>query len=348
MTIDKGIYIKNIYYMLTYAFRELRQNNYEDISGEDFSNIYDLFGEIMYKATAQQLKRGLHKEYVECNDVLPTVKGKINLTSTISLRIQQKLLVGCEFDIYSVDNIYNQIIKSTLNLLICTKGIKREIKCNLRKILIFFSEVSDCNLKAVRWNDIKYDRNSSTYRFLHNFCYFIAKGLLLSTEEGKYAIQHFTDDLMSRLFEKFVLNYYTLHYPWCDIRASKVEWDISRDQSTLWLLPEMRTDITLRFPGRTLIIDTKYYGQSLKKHLGKESINSGNLYQINTYIFHEDRGHTGTVDGMLLYAKTEEAITPDGQMILNTGNRIYFRNLDLNQDFSHIRNQLDSFIRPYL
>ena len=31
MTIDKGIFIRNIYYMLTYAFQELKQNNYEEI-----------------------------------------------------------------------------------------------------------------------------------------------------------------------------------------------------------------------------------------------------------------------------------------------------------------------------
>ena len=29
MTKDKNIFILNIYYMLTYAFRELKQNNYD-------------------------------------------------------------------------------------------------------------------------------------------------------------------------------------------------------------------------------------------------------------------------------------------------------------------------------
>lgn len=47
MTIDKNIPIKNIYYMLTYAFKELKHNNYEYIAGEDFSNAYDLFAEIL-------------------------------------------------------------------------------------------------------------------------------------------------------------------------------------------------------------------------------------------------------------------------------------------------------------
>lgn len=41
MTIDKGILIRNIYYMLTYAFQDLRQNNYDDIAGEKFDNILD-------------------------------------------------------------------------------------------------------------------------------------------------------------------------------------------------------------------------------------------------------------------------------------------------------------------
>ena len=62
MTIDRTIPIKNIYYMLTYAFKELRHNNYEYIAGESFENIYDLFAEIISKSIAYLLKQGLHKE----------------------------------------------------------------------------------------------------------------------------------------------------------------------------------------------------------------------------------------------------------------------------------------------
>ncbi len=49
MTIDKGIFIRNIYYMLTYAFQELKQNNYEEIAGEEFEEIHDLFAEILLR-----------------------------------------------------------------------------------------------------------------------------------------------------------------------------------------------------------------------------------------------------------------------------------------------------------
>lgn len=60
----------------------------------------------------------------------------------------------------------------------------------------------------------------------------------------------------------------------------------------------------------------------------KKTIHSGNLYQIHTYVMNKDKNHKGKVDGMLLYAKTDEDITPDGQMKLGDGNIIYFRTLD--------------------
>ena len=53
---DKGILIKNIYYMLTYAFQVLRQTNYEEIALEDFENIHDMFAAILGKGIGRQLK----------------------------------------------------------------------------------------------------------------------------------------------------------------------------------------------------------------------------------------------------------------------------------------------------
>ena len=44
--------------MLSYAFSELRKNNYDDIDKEDFEHIEDLFAEILIKAVSLQLKQG--------------------------------------------------------------------------------------------------------------------------------------------------------------------------------------------------------------------------------------------------------------------------------------------------
>lgn len=63
MTTDKGIFIQNIYYMLSYAFQVLQQQDYQCIASEKFEHIDDLFAVILAKGVSRQLKQGLYREY---------------------------------------------------------------------------------------------------------------------------------------------------------------------------------------------------------------------------------------------------------------------------------------------
>lgn len=47
MTTDKGIFIQNIYYMLSYAYQVLQQQDYQCIASEKFERIDDLFAAIL-------------------------------------------------------------------------------------------------------------------------------------------------------------------------------------------------------------------------------------------------------------------------------------------------------------
>lgn len=150
MTEDKGIFIKNIYYMLSYAFQELRKNNYENIAGEDFDGVHDLFAEIIARGVSFQLKQGLHRRYVEHFEDLSTLRGKLRLTETIKLRSSGKQLLSCEYDEYSENNLFNQILKSTLLLLLNHSKVNKERKHTIRRMLPYFISVDDTNLKLVR------------------------------------------------------------------------------------------------------------------------------------------------------------------------------------------------------
>ena len=77
----------------------------------------------------------------------------------------------------------------------------------------------------------------------------------------------------------------------------------------------MQTDIFLRYKEQALIIDTKYYGHTMQMQYDKATLHSGDVYQIFTYIKNQD-ANTGNVSDMLLYAKTEEAITPDCSFVM--------------------------------
>lgn len=344
MTIDKGILIRNIYYMLSYAFQELRQNNYVEIQGEDFDEIQDLFAEILIRGISSQLKQGLHKEYIPRQETMPGIKGKIDMPGTISLRAMNKNLVSCNYDELSENNLYNRIIVSTVHILLKHSNVKQEKKARLKQLMLFFSNVQPVHIESIHWNTLRFDRNNKSYRMLLYICYFILDGMLMTTEDGNYKMRELSDDHMNRLFEKFVLEYYKKHYPQYKARAEQVKWNINQELSTVSILPIMQTDIMLSINGRTLIIDTKYYGHTMQQQFNKTAIHSNNMYQIHTYVTEHDVNRDGSVDGMLLYAKTQESIVPDGQMSMKSGSTIYFRTLDLNQDFSLIRQQLNKLI----
>ena len=91
MTEDKGILIHNVYYMLAYAFHELRQNNYAQIAGEAFDDIYDLFAEIIARGISYQLKQGLFRQYVAKNESMQTVRGKIDINGTIAHKMRNTI-----------------------------------------------------------------------------------------------------------------------------------------------------------------------------------------------------------------------------------------------------------------
>ena len=112
------------------------------------------------------------------------------------------------------------------------------------------------------------------------------------------------------------------------------------------MMPTMQTDIMLEYGDKTLIIDTKYYSRTTQQRYGIHTLHSGNLYQIFTYVKNKEAELAKvphTVSGMLLYAKTDEEISPNRDYSMS-GNKISVRTLDLNQDFSAIRIQLDRIV----
>ena len=349
MTKDKSIYIRNIYYMLAYAFQVLRQSNFEEISSEKFNEVQDLFAAILAKGTAQQIKRGLHREYITKNETLSVMRGKLNLTGTIRNWIQRKQKLDCEFDELSENNLFNQILKTTLHYLVRDDGVAQERKSAIKKNLVFFDNVDVLMPSQIQWNRLYYQRNNKNYEMLMNICYFVLDGMLQTTENGEYKMAAFSDEHMARLYEKFILEYFRHHHKYLDeTRAAQVKWDLVGDQneSMIRFLPVMQTDIMLKLKEKILIIDAKYYGKTLQHQFDKYSLHSGNVYQIFTYVKNMDKGNTGNVAGLLLYAKTDESITPDCMFNMG-GNQIGAKTLDLNVDFKAIAAQLDKIVEDF-
>ena len=343
MIIDKGIPIKNVYYMLTYAFKELNRNNYEQIAGEDFEDIHDLFAEILSLGIAYLLKQGLHRQYVIKEKELQTLRGKLSMQQNIKKRMTRDTHLVCEYDTFSENNVFNQILKSCVLLLLRYSDVSSERKAKLKKLMIYFEAVDEIPSSSVHWDMLRYDRNTRTYQMLHSLCYFLLHNRLFTTESGDVKMERFSDAHMNLLFQRFVMEYYKRKHPEYKAQAKQIKWDLCENESvSASMLPIMQTDVTLVLGDRALIIDTKYYSQTVQENMGKISIHSPNLYQIHTYVTNEDKYHAGLVDGMLLYAKTSSDIQPNVQFKNHDGNVFMVKTLDLSQDFKVIEEQLEN------
>ena len=349
MTRNNRILVQNVYYMLSYAFRQLEKNNYEHIKEEDFENVLDLLAEILYRGVSEQLKKGLYKEYINRDEKMSILKGRLNIYGTIYNRIQRKQLLDCEYDELSENNLLNRILKSTVFLLLGSKDVKKDRKIQLYKILPFFSTVEEINLSYVKWKQLRYQRNNNNYEMLMYICRFILSESIMSND-GNKQMTAFNVSKLEELFEAFVLQYYKRHYDKELVPSgqSHINWNVTnRNVADISFLPNMKSDIKLTYLDQTTIIDTKCYTYMTQVNNafgnGKHTIVSENLYQIFSYVKNEDVNNTGNVSGMLLYAKTIDEIIPSLDAKIG-GNRFVVRTLDLNQEFNLIRKQLDGFV----
>lgn len=331
--------------MLSYAFTNLNQSNYEDVKKEEFENIHNLFAAILAKGIGQQLKQGLYREYLNKKEDMSVMRGKIDMQGTIKNKMARKHILTCEYDELSENNLLNQIIKTTVLLLLCHEDVNAEHKNNLKKEMLFFSNVDIIDISSVKWSSIRFQRDNQTYRMLITICQLIVEGMLVTTEQGEYKIASFVDEQrMCRLYEKFILEYYNKTFPALTVKASQIPWALDDGQGTM--LPVMQSDITLSKDKNVLIIDAKYYSHTTQQQFDKHTIHSNNLYQIFTYVKNKDMEYKDDkhiVSGMLLYAKTDEEIQPDNVYQMS-GNKISVKTLDLNCDFTVMTDSLDSIV----
>ena len=336
------IRVRNLFHMLAYAFSALTEQGYRSVATEDFDNAAELCAAILERGVSMQLKRGLGQEYVSRTEARSSLRGKIEVTESVKSQAILRRQLVCSYDEFSVDTTMNRVIKATVALLV-RSDISKACKKSLKKLMVFFADVRDIDLHRVDWN-MRFERNNRTYRMLMAVCWLVVKGLLQTQSDGATRMMDFFDEQrMSRLYEKFILEYYRREHPRLNASASFIDWVL--DDGVTDGLPAMRSDVTLSAGGRVLIIDAKYHTSTMQTYYEKQSVKSENLYQIFTYVKNKQAalervGESVEVSGMLLYAATDEDIQPDVTYRMS-GNRIGATTLDLDRPFEEIRAQLD-------
>ena len=326
--------------MLAYAYRVLREEN-AYIGSEDFENTHSLFAEIILRLMTRQIKRGIHRDYSLNVEMMSSLRGKIDISKTISNMSHTKRQLVCEYDMFTEDVFPNRVIKAAVTVLLRHGDLSPKTSGGLKWITAFLGEVKDVRPSDIKFVLLRTQRLTNDYKMLLSICHLLFDGLLMTEENGEYRLRSFLrDDKMHLLFEQFVREYFRHHHREFDPRAREIKWDLPPDIDATYL-PTMRSDTTLSLDGRTVIIDTKWYNRTMSTFFGKQSYHSSNMYQIYSYVSNAAKGIKGNVSGVLLYAKTDEPIDHDEDYIIS-GNRISVKTLDLSQPFVRIQSQMEA------
>ena len=374
MTRDNNILIKNIYYMLAYTYDTLTPSVFEAMQVERFDNIYNMYAHVLTRGLGVQLKKGLNKAYQTRTEEMTTVRGRISIPDTIRARMQQKYTLVCETDELTENHLSNQILKTTALFLLRHPDVDRNYKKELKRELMYFSDIDAILPQMIRWDCIRFQRHSKDYRIMLAVCRLLLEGMLLTTEPGANRLFTFQEirglselekkertKKLAKLFETFVRKYYAREYrqfPGFSSTDETMIWQ--EDNGYVEYLPKMHTDITLTYGRKILIIDTKYYQNTLErnKETGNTFLSPDNLYQIFAYVKNKEAFLTKReketnpnaqktppfeVSGMLLYARTQEPKQPDNVYSF-MGSKISVKSLNLNADFQNIRRQLNDIV----
>lgn len=337
-----GIPVQNIYYLLSYAWDGLELADWVDIESVESTELVELFAHVLIEGTSDLLRRGLDGAYRTFSREIPGVRGQIDFN--ISLR---KMLFGqgraqCRIDERTADVLHNQLLKSTL-IHLSRLPLHRELREKVQRQVRHFRGVSELvRLDPLLFRQVQLHRNNRIYRLLLNICELIARNLLVNEETGEVRFRDvLRDDLRMRgLFEKFVRNFYTRELPAHRVNAEKILWNaVALDEVARGFLPQMRTDTTIRGGGRVLVIDTKFSHKTLQKGRFRESVKSGDLYQLFSYLknFEATKEFEGALEGMLLYPVVDQEYRLEYQI---DGHRVRVCTLNLGQPWRGIHEEL--------
>jgi 5-methylcytosine-specific restriction enzyme subunit McrC len=326
--------IKNIYYLLCYAWNKLEESELVDVSAEDESDLLNLLAKVLLNGTKMLLKRGIVRQYLTENEVYQGIKGKVNITDSLRKNLFPKGLSICEFDELSADILPNQILKTTLQNLTQISTLSHTLKQEIRTIIYRLYEVNEIVLTDTVFHQVQINRNNSFYALLLNISELIYQNLLINERNGHFQFKDFIRDerQMARLFEEFIRNFYKIEVPEAKIFREDLHWKMAGEMHHF--LPKMQTDISIRINDRKLIIDAKYYKETLQKYYDSEKIHSQNLYQIFAYLKNQENE---LAEGILIYPTVQKSLS---LAYTHEGHTIRIETLNLNQDWRGVKADL--------
>jgi 5-methylcytosine-specific restriction enzyme subunit McrC len=329
--------VHNLLFMLSFTKRlRIKEVDLSRLSRVD-DDFFEFLIYLFAKNTLELLKRNMCKEYVDLEENVVFLKGKIKFSSHIKHNAALKHRFYTEFDDFSADNLLNQILKYTTHLLLgaCSSPD------NVKKLQEIYFMLDDVSLRAIipeLFSKVKLTRLNDEYVPVLNLCKLFIERAALELRAGPLDVFSFVFD-MDVLFEEFIGEFIkrkfagkfyeiTLKRPVKHFAQKYVEQ--GKPENVLPLKP----DIVIRKTRdeRTLIVDTKY--KELTSKDKKEGADRSDIYQMYAY-----SKKYSSPDVIMLYPQFREQ-RKVSDFDVRDGTTIHIRTVNVCRDLKNDRNDL--------
>jgi len=340
--------VRNIYFMLLYAWNHFQGGPVTDIGQDQSPDLPTLLAKVLNAGTHRLLRRGVDRGYRQALEHTRSPRGRLMLDHMIKQQTMMRGVAVCEVDELTPDVLHNRILRSTLITLSDCTDLSSDLRHELRMTARRFTEVTHIRLTADLFHRVQLSRNTAQYGLLMHVCEFVFSSMMPDEAGTGTKFQSVLRDevRMSTLFEDFLRNFYRAGFAHCTVGSQVMTWDTGGGVATnSALLPVMQTDITVRSPSRTVIIDAKYYAQTLATGRFGQRLRSAHLYQLSTYLAHEERRSGRQVAGMLIYPLTSIALEEQFTLL---GHSVTVATVDLSMPWPHIAERLTALLDTQL
>lgn len=338
---SKAIPIENVYYLLAYAWDYFREGEEVHLSTANCPDIHNLLTSVLCNGIRQLATRGIDKGYQPLVEETPRLRGRIDLLKSHQRMTNLAGRMVCEFDELTSDTIPNRILRTTCeHLRKHSDCLSKENQAHVRRSIDLLRDISTIRLASSSFHRVQLHRNNRHYRFLLSICRLLFEILLPEEKSGELRFRNILEDevVMNRIFERFVLRFASRHCVGAKVRSMNIDWVGEWDSEVDTVLPGMKTDVTIEYPGKRTILDCKFYKSALVTRHDRHRLHSNHLYQLNAYLQNKSReAGWDDVNGILLYPAVSHNLHLTFTLL---GHQIRIESIDLDQPWPSIHEQL--------
>ena len=342
--------ILNVYYLLCYAWGRVQERDTRRLASlGSLTTVQDLLGKVLAGGINQLFRRGIDRGYLERLEDLAGIRGKLAVSDTAKRALRARGRAACDFEELSVDILPNRILRTSLHGLLRQRiSLDRAVRSEVRSAYRRFKGVSRTRLKRNTFSRVHLGGNRRLYKFLLSVCRLLYESSGVDERTGRTTFSDFRRDkaTMWALFEEFVTGFYEHEQHVYRVNPGgrrRIDWadTYAENDADRARIPVMEADIILESPERRIVLDTKYYRDTLARGRGSGAgkLHSGNLYQLLAYV--RNRQATNPAgpfhEGILLYPEVQESLRADIRL---EEFRIQARTVNLNRDWHHIHREM--------